>query len=202
MSDIMITRCGLLLCITLATLGKDFLISTTALRTKLPPMTSPIDRLNVYLCQTSISPLTIRVTVVNMNEHDVTIIAYGSPLDNRAMSLGLGLLKVVQTTASNPLILDHTRPSRPWPPRRDSLINLGPGARHTSDLVLKESLGLAKESDQKVSVYLQGTWMGVFPRHKDDVSPSDLNHMLSQPGVLTGNFQTKELVLELEKTNV
>ncbi|KND89748.1 hypothetical protein TOPH_05682 [Tolypocladium ophioglossoides CBS 100239] len=50
---------------------------------------NPIANLAVTLQQTSTSPPTVRVSVANNNDHEVTILSYLSPLDQLALPLGL-----------------------------------------------------------------------------------------------------------------
>ncbi|KAK2589916.1 hypothetical protein QQS21_012407 [Conoideocrella luteorostrata] len=157
---------------------------------------NPINGLVVSLSQASTSPPTVRVTVTNKNSHPVTIVPYSSPLDG--IALGLGLLTITPSGADEPLKLQKIMASRIWPPRPDDLIGLGAGSSDTNDLVLKSPTVPMEKLGKKATVFLEGSWMGVFGRAKDKVKPSDLEHMRSQPGAFTGDFKTDSIEIMID----
>jgi hypothetical protein len=158
--------------------------------------TSPLDGLVLGLAQTSTSPPTVRVTVTNNNSHPVTIITYNSPLDG--LALPLGLLSITPDGASDALELNIIKASRVWPPKPDSLVGLDAGAQATNDMVFKAPTVPMDKLGKKATVFLQGHWMGVFARAKDQVSAHDLDHLRSQPDVFEGDFKSESIEITID----
>ncbi|KAL7910851.1 hypothetical protein GGI35DRAFT_326656 [Trichoderma velutinum] len=152
---------------------------------------SPIDRLRVTIEQTKTSPLTITSTVVNENTHPVTFLLYNSPLDTIAPTIGL--LTITPDGALQPLELPEIQIRREWPPSPDSLIQLGPGASQTAEIVLKDFI--TSQLDRKASVVLKGHWDMVWTKQKDDITVDMIEQAQAQPNpdVFTGSFATESL---------
>lgn len=152
---------------------------------------SPIDGLRVTIEQTKTSPLTITSTVVNDNTHPVTILLYNSPLDTAAPTIGL--LHITPDGASQPLELPELQIRREWPPSSDSLIQLGPGASQTAEIILKGFI--TSQLEKKASVVLKGRWNMVWSKQKDDITVDMVEqaHLQSNPDVFTGGFATDTL---------
>ncbi|KAL6696419.1 hypothetical protein J3F84DRAFT_369977 [Trichoderma pleuroticola] len=150
---------------------------------------SPIDRLRVTIEQTKTSPLTITSTVVNGNTHPVTFLLYNSPLDTLAPTVGL--LTITPDGALQPLELPEIQIRREWPPRPDSLIQLGPGASQTAEIILKDFITL--QLDKKASVVLKGHWDMVWAKQKDDITVDMIEQAQPNPDLFTGSFATESL---------
>lgn len=162
----------------------------------LEPLSNPIDGLSISLRQTSASQPTVSVTVTNENPHPVTIVLYGSPLDD--IALAQGLLSITPAGERKPLQLRTIKASRIWPPTPDDLSSLESGASATNEIVLKAPTVPMGMLGEKATVFLEGTWMGVFARPKHRVTPSDLEHMRSQPGAFTGKFKSESIEISIE----
>ncbi|EHK23616.1 uncharacterized protein TRIVIDRAFT_36613 [Trichoderma virens Gv29-8] len=152
---------------------------------------NPIDRLRVTIKQTKTSPLTITSTVVNGNTHPVTILLYNSPLDTVAPTIGL--LTITPDGALQPLELPEIQIRREWPPPRDSLIQLEPGASQTADIVLRDFI--TSQLGKKASVVLKGHWDMVWSKQKDEISIGMIEQAQLQPNpdMFTGSFATESL---------
>ncbi|KAL7951568.1 hypothetical protein V8C42DRAFT_304482 [Trichoderma barbatum] len=152
---------------------------------------NPIDNLRLTIEQTKTSPLTITSTVVNDNTHPVTILLYNSPLDTAAPTIGL--LTVTPDGALQPLELPEIQIRREWPPSFDSLIQLGPGASQTAEIVLGDFI--TSQLNKKASVVLKGHWDMVWSKQKDDITIDMLEQAQLQPNpdLFTGGFVTESL---------
>ncbi|GAO17141.1 uncharacterized protein UV8b_00349 [Ustilaginoidea virens] len=160
------------------------------------PESNPLEKLTISLSQPNASPPTVRVTVTNRNAYPVTIVSYGSPLDE--IALPLGLLHITPSGASKCLDLNVIRGSRIWPPEPHHLIGLRPGESGTNDVVLQAPTVPMQHVGKGATVFLQGKWIGVFPRTKHELTASDLNHMFSQPGSFRGRFRSENLEIAIE----
>jgi hypothetical protein len=152
---------------------------------------NPIANLRVTIEQTSTSPLIITSTVVNDNEHPVTILLYNSPLDTAAPTIGL--LTITPDGALGPLDLPKLQLRREWPPSPDSLIQLEPGASQAAEIVLKDFI--TSQITKKASVVLKGHWDMVWNRQKDDITADMIEHaqLHPNPDMFTGGFATESL---------
>ncbi|KAH0492922.1 hypothetical protein TgHK011_007849 [Trichoderma gracile] len=152
---------------------------------------SPIDRLRVTIEQTNISPVTITSTVFNGNAYPVTVLLYNSPLDTAAPTIGL--LTITPDGSAQPIELPRIELRREWPPRPESLVQIGPGESQSADIVLKEFI--TAQLEKKASVVLKGKWDMVWSRQKDDVTVEMLEQAQKQPNpdMFTGGFSTDSL---------
>ncbi|KKP00330.1 hypothetical protein THAR02_07570 [Trichoderma harzianum] len=152
---------------------------------------SPIDGLRVTIEQTKTSPLTITSTVVNGNTYPVTFLLYNSPLDTIAPTIGL--LTITPEGALQPLELPEIQIRREWPPNPDSLVQLGPGASQTAEIILKDFI--TSQLDKKASVVLKGHWDMVWTKQKDDITVDMLEQAQARPNpnMYTGSFATESL---------
>ncbi|KAM0265714.1 hypothetical protein ACHAQJ_000148 [Trichoderma viride] len=154
-------------------------------------ISNPIAGLRVAIEQTRTSPLTITSTVVNDNRHAVTILLYNSPLDTAAPTIGL--LAITPDGAPEPLDLPKLQLRREWPPSPDSLIQLGPGASQTAEIVLQDFI--TSQITKKASVFLKGHWDMVWNKQKDGITADMLEQAQLQPNpnMFTGGFATESL---------
>ncbi|KAL7792352.1 hypothetical protein V8C43DRAFT_56892 [Trichoderma afarasin] len=152
---------------------------------------NPIDGLRVTIEQTEASPLTIASTVVNRNTYPITFLLYNSPLDTIAPTIGL--LTITPNGALQPLELPEIQIRREWPPSPDSLIQLGPGASQTAEIVIKDFI--TSQLDKKASVVLKGHWDMVWTKQKDDITVDMIEQAQAQPNpdMFTGSFATESL---------
>ncbi|KAL7787871.1 hypothetical protein V8C37DRAFT_254790 [Trichoderma ceciliae] len=156
---------------------------------------SPIDGLRVTIEQTSSSPLTITSTVINENKHPVTFLRYNSPLDKAAPTIGL--LIITPEGKSEPLELPKLQLRREWPPSSDSLIQLGPGASQTAEIILREFI--TSQLEKKASVVLTGHWDMVWSKRKDDITVDMIEQaqLHPNPDMFTGRFATESLEISI-----
>lgn len=154
---------------------------------------NPIGNLAVTLRQTSPSPPTVRVSVANNNDHDVTILSYQSPLDG--LALPLGLLSIMPAGSSEPLELLTIKAGRMWPPPDDCLIVVAPGAAATNDLVLKAPTVPMDKLAGKATVALKGRWMAVWDRPRDKLSDREIEN--SSGSAFAGDFATEDLEITI-----
>lgn len=80
----------------------------------------------------------------------------------------------------------------------DSQVGLESGASATNDLVLKEPTVPMGKLGKKATVFLEGSWMGVFARSKDKVSSDDLENLSSQPDAFKGDFKSESIKITIE----
>ncbi|RFU78535.1 hypothetical protein TARUN_3686 [Trichoderma arundinaceum] len=152
---------------------------------------NPIEGLRVTIKQTSKSPLTITSTVINDNNHVVTILQYNSPLDTAAPTIGL--LTITPDGSSSPLALPELQLRREWPPSPESLTQLDPGASQTAEIVLGDFI--TAQIKDKASVVLKGHWDMVWSKKKDSITMDMIEQAQLQPNpdMFTGSFSTKSL---------
>ncbi|TFB07378.1 putative secreted protein [Trichoderma ghanense] len=152
---------------------------------------NPIDRLRVAIKQTKISPPTITSTVFNDNPYPVTILVYNSPLDTAAPTIGL--LTITPDGSAQPLELPRIQLRREWPPKTESLVQIGPGESQSAEIVLKEFI--TSQLEKKASVVLKGNWHMVWNKQKDEITVEMLEQAQQQPNpdMFTGAFSTESL---------
>lgn len=151
----------------------------------------PIAGLDISLHQSSTSPPTITVTVANTNDHPVTVLRYGSPLDQ--LAVGLGLLSITPAGADAPLDIPQVQVRRMWPPRPDMLVNIAPGESATSNIVLKAPAVSLDKLGAKASVVLKGQWDAVWAKEKDTITKESLANIPKSEDVSTGDYESKSL---------
>ncbi|KAL6875268.1 hypothetical protein J3F83DRAFT_730564 [Trichoderma novae-zelandiae] len=180
-----------ILWLSLSIVFTTFFLWPTASMESLGSRSSPIDRLRVTIEQTKAPPLTITSTVFNDNAYPVTILLYNSPLDTAAPTIGL--LTVTPDGSAQPLELPQIQLRREWPPKPDSLIQIGPGESQSAEIVLQELI--TSQLEKRASVVLQGNWDMVWSRQRDDVTVEMLERAQQQPDpdMFTGRFSTESL---------
>ncbi|POR39429.1 Uncharacterized protein TPAR_00372 [Tolypocladium paradoxum] len=154
-------------------------------------VSSPIPGLEVSLHQPKTSPPTITVTVTNKNSHAVTVLSYDSPLDS--LALQLGLLSITPAGASTPIELPTIQVRRFWPPRRDDLISIAPGASEKQDIVLDKPRIPTVKIGSKGFVKLTGKWGYVWAKSKDGISAAELENIGSSKDTYSGAFASNNL---------
>ncbi|KAK5993659.1 hypothetical protein PT974_07094 [Cladobotryum mycophilum] len=132
---------------------------------------NPIPGLAISLQQASSSPPTITAIVTNKNSHPVTFAAYQSPFDSSIVQLGI--TSITPDGASAPIEYPTIMFGRMWPPPDQSIITIAPSASMKKDIVLKDPPVPLEELGKKATVVLQGRWMGVWAKAKEDVSKDD-----------------------------
>ncbi|OTA08553.1 hypothetical protein A9Z42_0002510 [Trichoderma parareesei] len=157
---------------------------------------SPIDRLRVTIAQSKTSPPTITSTVFNGSPNPVTVLLYNSPLDTAAPTIGL--LTITPDGSAQPLELPRVELRREWPPKPESLIQIGPSESQSADIVLKEFI--TSQLGKKASVVLKGSWDMVWNKQKDDVTAEMLEQAQKQPNpdIFTGTFSTDSLEITID----
>lgn len=156
----------------------------------------PIAGLDLSLEQKATAPPTITVTVKNNNDHPVTVLRYGSPLD--ALALQLGLLSVTPAGADAPLEIPVVQVRRMWPPKPDMLVTIAPGETATSDIVLKKPAVSPENLGGKASVVLKGQWDAVWSKVKEDISSESLKNIKDNDEVASGDYESKSLDITVE----
>ncbi|PNY27270.1 Uncharacterized protein TCAP_02800 [Tolypocladium capitatum] len=155
----------------------------------------PVPGLEVWLHQSKTSPPTVTTTVTNKNHYAVTFLSYDSPLDN--LALQLGIVSITPAGASAPLELPILQVRRFWPPKRDSLISIAPGASENRDVVLDESRVPMGKVGSKPSVMLTGKWGHVWAKSKSGISDANLENIGSSPDEYSGKFASNKLQLTI-----
>ncbi|KND90489.1 hypothetical protein TOPH_04662 [Tolypocladium ophioglossoides CBS 100239] len=169
--------------------GKAFIAESLQMESR--DASGPVPGLEVSLHQSKSSPPTITTTVTNKNRYAVTFLSYDSPLDS--LALQLGLLSITPAGASTPLELPIIQVRRFWPPKRDSLISIAPGASKKLDIALDESIVPMDKVGSKPSVTLTGKWGHVLAKSKDGISDADLENIGSSSDEYSGKFASNNL---------
>jgi hypothetical protein len=190
-------------CSTSASLCLPHLIAQLGLSSENPignpefEMENPIDALSVSLTQTSrAEPVTITITVTNSNDHPVTILDYASPLDS--LALWIGILSIRPTGQSSPIDIDTIQLKRLWPPSRDSLTEIPAGSSKEGRIEIDPTITRREELKDGATLKLDGKWLGVWGKAKDDITDESLNHVPASKDVFTGEFSSGTLEIEFD----
>ncbi|RGP63848.1 hypothetical protein FLONG3_9742 [Fusarium longipes] len=151
--------------------------------------------LAVVISQEEKNPVLMRTAVTNNNEHPVTILTYGSPLD--ALAIQLGTLYITPRGDSEPLDILQIEGSRLWPPMEDALVEIGPGQTAIWESTLQEPVVPMDMIFEGATVQLKGTWTAVWPREKEGIDYSQLEEGTPINGTLTGPYKSNLLDIEV-----
>ncbi|RGP59807.1 hypothetical protein FSPOR_11058 [Fusarium sporotrichioides] len=151
--------------------------------------------LEVVISQEEKNPVLMRTAVKNNNDHPVTILSYGSPLD--ALAIQLGTLYITPKGGSEPLEILQIEASRLWPPMEDALIELGAGQTAIWESTLQEPVVPMDSVFEGATVQLKGTWTAVWPREKEGIDFSELEEGTPINGTLTGSYKSNVLDIEV-----
>ncbi|GKU01253.1 hypothetical protein FLAG1_03397 [Fusarium langsethiae] len=151
--------------------------------------------LEVVITQEEKNPVLMRTAVKNNNDHPVTILSYGSPLD--ALAIQLGTLYITPKGGSEALEILQIEASRLWPPMEDALIELGAGQTAIWESTLQEPVVPMDSVFEGATVQLKGTWTAVWPREKEGIDFSELEEGTPINGTLTGSYKSNVLDIQV-----
>lgn len=151
----------------------------------------PIEGIEVRLEQSETSPPTVTTTVTNHNDHAVTFVSYGSPLDD--LALQTGLFSITPAGAGEPVELPVVMVQRLWPPTPEALISVGAGASEKRHVVLKEPSVPMDKLGSKAAVRLSGNWQAVWATAKDGVDQEALGNLAGGSGSRAGTFLSNSI---------
>jgi hypothetical protein len=158
-------------------------------------MPQALRNLDVVISQEEKNPVLMRTAVTNNNEHPVTILSYGSPLD--ALAIQLGTLYITPRGDSEPLEILQIEASRLWPPMDDALIEIGPGQTAIWESTLQEPVVPMDSIFEGATVQLKGTWTAVWTHEKEGIDYSQLEEGTPINGTLTGPYKSNVLDIEV-----
>ncbi|UZP37125.1 hypothetical protein NXS19_004941 [Fusarium pseudograminearum] len=151
--------------------------------------------LDVVIRQEEKNPVLMRTAVTNNNDHPVTILNYGSPLD--ALAIQLGTLYITSKGDSSPLEILEIENDRLWPPMEDALVEIGPGQTAIWESTLQEPVVPMDRVFESATVQLKGTWTAVWPREKEGIDFSELEEGMPINGTLTGSYKSNIIDIEV-----
>lgn len=155
---------------------------------------SLLSELIISVRKTSSDPPTLGVTVKNNNSVPVTILAWNSPLDPLALSLGV--LSITPSGSSTPLDIPEIKVSRKFPPGEDALIELGAGeTSKENELELKEMLvgkELREKQVEKALVRCKGEWRAVWAMSRKDLDSESIEKMGTDEKASSGKYESDD----------
>lgn len=151
--------------------------------------------LDVTISQEEKDPVLMRAAVTNNNEHPVTLLNYGSPLD--ALAIQLGTLYITPKGDSKPLEILQIEGTRLWPPLDDALIEIAAGQTAIWEFTLQEPVVPMEMVFEGATVQLKGTWTAVWTQEKEGIDPSKFEEGTPINGTLTGPYKSNILDIEV-----
>lgn len=155
-----------------------------------------LKNLDVVISQLEKNPVLMRAAVTNHNDHPVTILNYGSPLD--ALAIQMGTLYITSKDETTPLEVLQIEASRLWPPLEDALIEIGAGQTVSWESTLQEPVVPMDSVYERGTVQLKGNWLAVWTQEKAGIDPSELEEGALINGTLTGPYTSNVLEIELK----
>ncbi|CAN8099698.1 unnamed protein product [Discula destructiva] len=156
-----------------------------------------LSNLHVSLKQASKSPPAVTITVTNNIPGPVTILAWGSPLDEKALQLGL--LSLIPEGETAPLEITTIKVSRKMPPTDAALLSLAPGESRENHVELRGMLvPLDRIKGKRVKVKAKGTWMQVWPRARSELTQKMIEELGPDGDAMSGEFETKSIDIEVD----
>lgn len=155
---------------------------------------SLLSELIISVRKTSSDPPALGVTVKNNNSVPVTILAWNSPLDPLALSLGV--LSITPSGSSTPLDIPEIKVSRKFPPGEDALIELGAGqTSKENEVELKEMLvgkELREKQVEKAFVKCKGEWRAVWAVSRKDLDSESIEKMGTDEKASSGKYESDD----------
>lgn len=111
------------------------------------------------------------------------------------MALALGVLSITPAGAAKPLDLPVIMARRLWPPPPDSLVTIKPGESVGEDIVLQEPKVPMKELGDKATVFVQGKWMAVWAKGKDELTDEEIDDSTSTG--FSGEYKSESLEISI-----
>lgn len=163
---------------------------------------SLLSELIISVRKTSSDPPTLGVIVKNNNSVPVTILAWNSPLDPLALSLGV--LSITPSGSSTPLDIPEIKVSRKFPPGEDALIELGAGeTSKENELELKEMLvgkELREKQVEKALVKCKGEWRAVWAMRRIDLAPENIEKMGTDEKAMSGKYESDDFEIVFKES--
>ncbi|KAL4978858.1 hypothetical protein BDW66DRAFT_148713 [Aspergillus desertorum] len=135
-------------------------------------------------------PLTIQLSVHNKGESPVTVLRWGSPLDERASVLGL--FEIRDAESEEVVALNTVKFARQLPPPTEDFVEIAPGGE--VDAEVKIPL-VPLEQGKKYTVKAKGCWQAVWQQPLGDVPQENLDKL---SGSFRGEYSSKEVPVEVE----
>ncbi|KAL5049364.1 hypothetical protein BDW71DRAFT_204629 [Aspergillus fruticulosus] len=161
-------------------------------------MSTPTPNLEVQLQASSIPatftppiPLAIQLSVVNNGGSPVTVLKWGSPLDERANILGL--FEIRDAESDEVVAINTVKFARQLPPPREDFVEIPPGAK--VDAEVKIPL-VPLEQGKKYTVEAKGWWQAVWEQPLDDVPRENLEKLA---GAWRGEYSSEAVPVEVEE---
>ncbi|KAL4999441.1 hypothetical protein BDV10DRAFT_184333 [Aspergillus recurvatus] len=160
-------------------------------------MSTPTQNLEIRLRSPSIPAtftppiaLTIPLSVSNNGESPVTVLKWGSPLDERANVLGLFEVRDAESDAVVPI---HTvKFARQLPPPTEDFVEISPGGKVNAEVKIPL---VPLDQEKEYTVTAKGWWQAVWEQPLDDVPRENLEKLA---GALRGQYSSEAVPVKVE----